>query len=164
MGSDDLLLADDGNFDQVQPQGPVGRLISYLCASLLMLAGPACIALSAVTGEPAWPGVLVVVAIGVVVTILVGGFGAMLWISTSRGKRRAGRLARNGRPATARIVGTTSCTLGEESGTELTLRISGPEVPEFETTHRSRLDTVSSLGEEFAVVVDPSDNLFRIVR
>ncbi len=164
MKPDDLLVAEDGNFDQVQPQGPVSRLFTYLGAALMMLGGPACIAIPAATGELAWSGMPVVAVIGVVVTIFVGGFGAMLWVSTSREKRRADRLARNGRPATARILGATSCTIGEESGTEFALRISGPEVPEFETTHRSSRDSEASLGAEFAVIVDPADNVFRILR
>lgn len=83
-------------------------------------------------------------------------------MSTVRMKRRSERLARNGRPATARVVSARACSLGEETGIELTLRISGAEVPEFETTHQGHDDR--AVGEEFAVVVDPSDNIFMILR
>lgn len=160
MTRDRPILASDGNFDEVVPRGAVARAFGYSGAAIAMLAGPALIVVLALAGELAWQGVVG----GMATTVLVGGFGLAEWLSIARGKRRADRLTRTGRPATALVVGARPCSIGEETGTEVTLRISGPEVPEFEVTHRGPTHRVPAVGESLAVVVDPSDGLFRILR
>jgi hypothetical protein len=159
MKPDDLPLADNGNFDQVVPAGPVARAGAYLMGTIGLLLGPTLVVLLDLGDELQWQGILG----GVVVTLLIGGLSAASIVATVRMKRRADRLARNGRPATARVVGTRTVSIGEETGTELTLRISGPEVPEFETTHRDTDRRVGEVGEEFPVVVDPADSVFLIL-
>jgi hypothetical protein len=159
MTRDDLPLADDGNFDQVVPAGPAARLFAYVSETVGLLAGPALIVVLYLVGELQWQGILG----GVVVTLVVGGMSAASLLATVRMKRRTDRLTRDGRPATAHVVGSRTVSIGEESGTELTLRISGPDVPEFETTHRGRDHRAGALGDEFPVVVDPSDNIFMIL-
>jgi hypothetical protein len=124
-----------------------------------LLLGPALFVFLDLGDELRWQGVLS----SVVVTLLVGGLSAAWLVATARTKRRADRLARNGRPATARVVGTRTVPIGEETGTEATLRISGPDVPEFETTHRSTDQRAGAVGDEFPVVVDPADNIFMIL-
>ncbi|MEU4385564.1 hypothetical protein [Promicromonospora sp. NPDC023805] len=159
MARDDLPLANDGNFDQVVPAGPVARLFTYVSETVGLLAGPALIVALDLVGELQWQGILG----GVVVTVVVGGLSAASLVATVRMKRRTDRLARNGQPATAHVVDSRTVSIGEETGTELTLRISGPDVPEFETTHRGTDHRTGELGDEFPVVVDPSDNIFMIL-
>lgn len=159
MARDGLPLADDGNFDQVVPAGPVARSFAYLWGTVGLLVGPALIVVLAVVGELQWQGIVG----GGVTTLAVGGISAASLLATVRMKRRTDRLARNGRPATAHVVGSRTVSIGEETGTELTLRISGPDVPEFETTHRGTDHRIGALGDEFPVVVDPSDNIFMIL-
>lgn len=158
MKRDDPPLALDGNFDQVIVQGPAARLSIYVAGVIGCLAGPALLVSLVLAGELAWQGVVGAVA----TTIVLGSFGALEIMSTVRMRRRVQRLARNGRPATGRVIGARGCTLGEETGIEWTLRISGPQVREFETTHRDKDDR--GVGDEFPVVVDPTDNIFMILR
>ena len=52
-------------------------------------------------------------------------------------------------------------SLGEESGTQLTLSISGPKVPEYRTRLRGTT-AVRDVGDTFEVLVDPRDNAWML--
>ena len=158
MERDDPPLAQDGNYDLVVAKGPVARLSAYIFGVIGCLAGPAVVIGLGLAGELAWQGVLG----GILTTVIVGGSSAAAMTSTVRMKRRVERLARNGFPATALVISTRDCSLGEEEGTELTLRIGGSKVREFVTTHKGK--NYRTVGEEFPVIVDPTDNIYMILR
>lgn len=107
-------------------------------------------------------------------TVLVGAvvataFGvphaAFLWREAARRKLDTERLDRAGVPATAEVV-SVEVVAGDESPDEarLDLRVSGPGVPPFDAAYRC-LDRPSlRVGARLDAVVDPSDNLFTLLR
>jgi hypothetical protein len=89
----------------------------------------------------------------------------VLWREAAQRKLDTERLGRAGVPATAEIV-SVEVVAGDEHPDEarLRLRVSGPGVPPFEAAYRC-LDRPSLLvGAQLDAVVDPSDNLFTLVR
>ncbi|GAA2398825.1 hypothetical protein Cme02nite_07640 [Catellatospora methionotrophica] len=73
------------------------------------------------------------------------------------------RLETAGLPATAEITGVRATSLGEESGVELTLLISGTGFEPFESTSKCKDDEVLKVGARLNAVVDPADRLYAIV-
>jgi hypothetical protein len=159
MKPDTLLVANDGNFTLVVPKHPVLRFMSYASAVVGVLLGPALILVITLVGEL---HVLTIIG-GVAILLTTGSWGIRSAISTARMQRRVLRLRARGLPATAQVVGTKSVSLGEETGTQLTLRISGTHVPMFRTTYRGKGSAFEDRGDAFAVVVDPKDNAWLIV-
>lgn len=158
---DELWLADDGNFDLVVPASRLTRLTSYAGAVALILLGPALMVVLLAVGAFEWPSLVG----GVAILVVSGGFGLAAATSTRRMQRRVERLTRQGRPATARVVGSRAVTLGEaDSGVELALEIEAPGRPPVSTRLRGTEDRLRPLGEEFPVVVDPVDGAYLIVR
>lgn len=160
MKSDDLWLAEDGNFTQVVPRGRFARFASYTGGVLELLAGPALMIVIGRVGEFALPTLVG----GIAVIVVVGGFGLATIVSTARMQRRVQRLAARGRPATAEVMDPRSVPLGEETGVEVTLLISGPDVPAFQTSYRGSDGRIDRLGASFPVIVDPADGAYMIVR
>ncbi|MFB7252368.1 hypothetical protein [Microbacterium sp. NPDC056234] len=160
MKPDDLWLAQDGNFTQVRRRSLVSRLASYAGGVIGLLAGPAMMITLGAVGAFELPSLIG----GVAIIIVVGGLGLATIVSTSRMQRRVHRLEERGRLATAEVLDPRSVSLGEETGVEVTLRISGPGVPVFETTHRGTDGDIERLGSSFRVIVDPSDGAYMIVR
>ncbi|MBW9092603.1 hypothetical protein JNB62_02775 [Microbacterium jejuense] len=159
MKPDELWMAQDGNFQQVIPKGPVARAGSYVGGVVLLLLGPALIVVVALAGAFELPTLIG----GIAILVISGGFGVLSMVSTARMQRRVHRLARNGRPATAEVIAARPAAIGEETGVEVTVRVSGPDVPEFEMTHRSTESRIAALGETFRVIVDPADGAYQIV-
>lgn len=158
MKPDALWLAEDGNFDLVVPASPAARFASYSWAVIALLLGPALIVTLDVVGELHWLSVLG----GLAVLVFVGGFGLLSAVSTLRMQRRVERISRRGRPATAEVLGSRAVSLGEETGTEVALRIAGDEVPAFETRYRGTAGAIDRLGARFEVLVDPADRAYLI--
>lgn len=159
MADDTPLLASDGNFDEVRLSGPVARAFGYLSAVVQIAAGPALVIVLLLVGELGWPGIVG----GIAIACTAGVFGVMQAVSISRQRRRAARLARNGRRAVARVTGSRPRSLGEEDGVELTLVIEGSDVPAFETAHRELARRAHDVGDAFDVIVDPSDGVYRVL-
>ena len=160
MRSDELWLAEDGNFQQVIPKGPVARAMGYVGAVVLLLLGPALIVVVSAAGAFELPTLIG----GIAILVVSGGFGILSMVSTARMQRRVERLARNGRPATAEVIASRAASIGEETGVEVTVRVRGPDVPAFEMTHRSTEARIGALGERFRVIVDPADGAYMILR
>jgi len=160
MKPDELWLAQDGNFTQVRVKGPVARFVSYVGGVIELLIGPALMITLAVVGAFELPTLIG----GVAIIVIVGGLGLATIVSTARMQRRVRRLELHGRPATAEVQDPRSVILGEETGVEVTLRISGPGVPAFEAKHRGSDSAIERLGRSFPVIVDPSDGAYMIVR
>lgn len=160
MKPDELWLAQDGNFQQVIPKGVVARVSSYVGGVVLLLLGPALMIGLGAAGAFELPTLIG----GIAILATAGSFGVVSMVSTVRMKRRVERLARNGRPATAEVIASRPASLGEETGVEVTVRVSGPDVPEFEMKHRSTESRIAALGETFRVIVDPADGAYMIVR
>ncbi|MEH1165299.1 hypothetical protein V6V47_07920 [Micromonospora sp. CPCC 205539] len=80
-----------------------------------------------------------------------------------RAQRDLRRLEAAGVTATAEITAVRPISLGEESGTELTLLISGPGFEPFESTSRCKDDSALTVGARLNAVVDPTDRLYAIV-
>ena len=155
--SDRLFVAIDGNFDLVVPKHPVLRCVSYVFAVIGVLTGPALIVVIAMAGE--LHPFTVIGGIAIFVTIGIPGIASGR--STARMQRRVNRVKKHGRPATAHAVGSMPVSLGEESGTQLTLSISGPKVPEYRTRLRGTT-AVRDVGDTFEVLVDPRDNAWML--
>ena len=81
-----------------------------------------------------------------------------------RMQRRVLRLRRDGVAATAEVVASRGVSLGEESGVEVTLRISGDGFPAFQVAHRGGHGAIDKLGARFPLVVDPRDRAYMIVQ
>lgn len=160
MKPDELWLAQDGNFTQVRRKSAVARFASYTAGVIELLAGPALMITLAAVGAFELPSLIG----GIALIVFVGGLGLATIVSTVRMQRRVQRLEQHGRPATAEVQDPRSVSLGEETGVEVTLRISGPDVPECETTHRGSDGAIDRLGSSFPVIVDPSDGAYMIVR
>ncbi|GAB09669.1 hypothetical protein GOARA_045_00230 [Gordonia araii NBRC 100433] len=159
MAKDTPRLVLDGNADEVRPQGLFVRVVCYFFGALAIAGGPGLVIVLAVVGELGWPGILG----GVALTATIGVSGVLEIMSVARNHRRSLRIARTGRPAIARVTASRPRSLGEEDGVELTLAIEGDDVPAFAATHRELARKAHAVGEEFPVLVDPSDGLFRVV-
>lgn len=160
MASDELWIAADGNFDQVVPVSTVGRVLIYAGSVIGILAGPAMMVTLFVAGAFQWQSLVG----GVAVILTLGLFSLSSIVSTVRMQRRVQRLRRHGRAAIADVADSRSVSLGEESGLEVTLRISGESVATFEVAHRGSHSAIGRLGARFPVVVDPKDQAYMIVR
>lgn len=156
---DELWLADDGNFDLVVPASPFARVMGYVGGVVLILLGPALMVVLLAVGAFEWPSLVG----GLAILVVSGGFGLASAMSTRRMQRRVERLTRQGRPATARVIGSRAVTLGEaESGLEVALVIEGPGVSPIRTRLRGKDHRIEALGEEFPVIVDPADGAYLI--
>ncbi|PJJ63275.1 hypothetical protein [Compostimonas suwonensis] len=160
MRSDELWIAEDGNIDRVVPKGPLARFASYASGVIALLLGPALIVVVVAVGEFGWPTIVG----GIAVLVVIGGLGLASMVSTARMQRRVERLSQRGRPAVAEVVASKPIPLGEETGIEVTLRVSGAEVPSFQMTHRGMPGQVDRLGQRFPVLVDPADGAYLLVR
>ena len=100
--------------------------------------------------------------VAVLLTFGLLSLGAM--VSTMRMERRVQRLRRDGRAAVADVVDSRSVSLGEGSGVEVTVHISGAEIATFQVVHRGSDGAIGRLGARFPVVVDPKDHAYVIVR
>lgn len=159
MADDTPRFATDGNFDEVRVAGPVVRGIGVLFDIVMIAAGPALVIVLAIFGELNWIGVL-----GGIAIFCTAGWGGVTHLkSAKRARRRAARVERNGRPAVATVIASRDVSLGEQDGVEITLKITGPEVPSFHTTRRETTGQAHEVGDEFRVVVDPSDGVYRIL-
>ena len=65
--------------------------------------------------------------------------------------------------ATAEITAVRPISLGEESGVELKLLISGPGFEPFESTSQCKDHPALTVGGRLNAVVDPTDRLYAIV-
>ncbi len=160
MASDELWIAADGNFDQVVPVSVVGRIASYVGSVIGMVVGPAMVVMLFVAGAFEWQSLVG----GVAILFTLGLFSLSSMVSTMRMQRRVQRLCRDGRAAFADVVDSRSVSIGEESGLEITLRISGERIATFEVAHRSSNGAIGRLGARFPVVVDPKGHAYMIVR
>ncbi|GAA2963875.1 hypothetical protein GCM10010483_03800 [Actinokineospora diospyrosa] len=114
------------------------------------------------TGMAWWTGALIEAA--VVVFLLPLGF--VLWSDAGEHKSDTERLLRDGKPATAEVVEVELVDPGDGSPdvAVLRLRISGADVPPFETTYRGDADPEFRIGALLYATVDPADNLFTLRR
>ncbi|MFF1553340.1 hypothetical protein ACFVX3_20165 [Rhodococcus erythropolis] len=160
MASDGLWIAADGNFGQVVPVSVVGRVLIYVGSVIGMLLGPAMMVTLFVVGAFEWQSLVG----GVAVILTLGLFSLISMVSTMRTQRRVQRLRCDGRAAIADVVDSRSLSPGEQSGVEVTVRISGEGIATFEVAHRGSHGAIGRLGARFPVVVDPKDHAYMIVR
>ncbi|MEU8088864.1 hypothetical protein AB0B57_35265 [Micromonospora sp. NPDC049101] len=146
------------------PSGGFLRLTLGLLAFPLLLIGPSMVvaAIFLATGEPTLNRLILGVA-GVGVTVSCVRLVRRESRSRERARRDLRRLEAVGVAATAEIVASRPTSLGEESGVELDLLISGPGFESFESTSRCKEDPALAVGARLNVVVDPSDRLYAIV-
>ena len=160
MKHDELWMARDGNFHQVIAANAFSRTMSYVGGIIGILAGPVMMIALAVAGAFEWPTLVG----GIAILLTLGSYSVAAMVSTRRMQRRVERLRRDGRPAIAEVVGSREVSLGEESGVEATLRISGDGVPTFQVPHRGSSGAIDRLGARFPVIVDPRDGAYLIPR
>ncbi len=98
---------------------------------------------------------------GICVPLLMA-LGASLWSDAGEQRTDFARLRQCGRPAVAEIIDMEVTTDGETEWAELTLRISGPDVPPFEGYFRCEPEPIMTVGARLKAVVDISDNLFTL--
>jgi hypothetical protein len=108
------------------------------------------------TDLPWWAALLVVVV------LLPLGFA--IWFDAAEHREDTERLLRAGRPAVAEVIDLDLVDPGDGSAdvAVLSLRISGDEVPPFETTYRGDADPDFRPGARLHATVDPADNLFTL--
>ncbi|NUS72629.1 MAG: hypothetical protein HOQ05_04395 [Corynebacteriales bacterium] len=102
------------------------------------------------------------VVVGFLVTPLLVVLAFSLWGDAKEQQTDFARLRHAGRPAVAHIVEMTVDTDGETEWAELTLEISGPDVPPFQGYFRCPPEPVMKVGARLKAVVDPTDNLFTL--
>ncbi|MFE2752019.1 hypothetical protein ACFXGA_08430 [Actinosynnema sp. NPDC059335] len=95
-------------------------------------------------------------AVGVVLTVVLLPFGIAVWRGIARAKRRLLRLDEVGLPAIAEVL--TAEPISEDSTVRVRLRISGPDVPEFEVEHDAGYHPALSPGNKLVAAVDPDDH------
>ncbi|MFG3705879.1 hypothetical protein ACGF7U_14255 [Micromonospora sp. NPDC047670] len=160
IGSD----TDHGPRQANPPPSGVGRLVSRALGFPLLLIGPFMVYAAAflATSEPTVNRWIMAVA-GVGVT----GSCVMLALREARlddrARRDQRRLEAVGVPATAEITAVRPTSLGEESGIELSLLISGPGFEPFASASRCKEHPGLEVGARLNAVVDPTDRLYAIV-
>ncbi|WP_433318505.1 hypothetical protein ACQP0U_12385 [Micromonospora sp. CA-269861] len=147
------------------PAGGFQRLVlRFLGLPLLLLIGPSMVFAAALlaTSEPVLNRWILGVA-GVGVTFSCVKLARHESRSHERARRDLRRLEATGVTGTAEIHAVRPTSLGEESGVELDLLVSGPGFDPFESTSRCRDHHALTVGTRLNVVVDPTDRLYAIV-
>nr|BFE57899.1 hypothetical protein GCM10020063_024250 [Dactylosporangium thailandense] len=145
------------------PAGGFGRLMRVLGAPLLLM-GPFLVFAAAflATSEPTgnrW--IMAAAGVGVTVScVRLHRFESRLDDQARRDQRR---LETAGVPATAEITAVRPASLGEESGIELSLLISGPGFEPFASASQCKDDSALKVAARLNAVVDPADGLYAIV-
>ncbi|MBB5954246.1 hypothetical protein FHS29_000816 [Saccharothrix tamanrassetensis] len=148
---------------QVWPREERGRLAflgSWFTAFELLLGPALMIGAWFVPADGRW----VMFGIGVLVTlVLVSEINGNRVVKTET-KAQHDRLERSGVPATAEIVGVREVDLVGGSGVGLRLRVFGVGLVPFEADYLEQRGQRYEVGDRLRVLVDPSDNLFRLLR
>ncbi|KXK59933.1 hypothetical protein AWW66_21665 [Micromonospora rosaria] len=136
----------------------------WLLGLPLLLIGPFMVyaAVALATSEPSLNRWIMGVA-GVGVTISCAKLARYESRLRERARRELHRLEAVGVAATAEITAVRPTSLGEESGVELSLLISGPGFEPFESTSQCKDDPALTVGARLNAVVDPTDRLYAIV-
>ncbi|ONI70368.1 hypothetical protein ALI144C_47775 [Actinosynnema sp. ALI-1.44] len=140
--------------------GPVGRGVLYFLALFVWLAGPAILVFVPVPDEDR----TVAVIVNVVVTLIMIPLGLLVWRTASTAAVDQRRLDRAGVPAVAEILSSDHTDLDGMVALELRLRLSGEGFEPFEATVRCSYEDGLEAGVRLNAKVDPSDQLFMIVR
>ncbi|MEE6260738.1 hypothetical protein [Plantactinospora sonchi] len=155
---------DSGPRQADLPSGGFLRLVLWLLGIPLLLIGPFLVYAAAflATSEPSlnrW--IMGVAGVGVTIScVKLAGYELRLH---DRARRDLRRLEAVGVAATAEITAVRPTSLGEESGVELNLLISGPGFEPFESTSQCKDDSALTVGARLNAVVDPTDRLYAIV-
>lgn len=139
--------------------GSVGAFFVYLALLFMVLAGPAFAVLGTVLEDGwhamAWAGV------GVTAFMAPLGVFFLRGVATSRKAER--RVHKVGIPATAEIVAVATASVGEATGVELTLHVTGDGVRPFTGKVSCLADDDLHVGTTLNALVDPTDNTFTVV-
>ncbi|MER5261727.1 hypothetical protein ABTZ99_06545 [Actinosynnema sp. NPDC002837] len=136
-------MAEDG-FVEVRGANRGNNVILHLFALALMVTGP--IVYAANDGG----------TVGIVLTVVLLPLGIAVWRGIARAKRRLLRLDEVGLPATAEVLSMEP--ISEDSTVRVRLRISGPDVPEFEIEHDAGYHPSLRPGNKLVAAVDPDDH------
>ncbi|MEV0734172.1 hypothetical protein [Polymorphospora sp. NPDC050346] len=130
----------------------------------LLLIGPFLVYAAAflATDEPTANRWIMAVA-GVGVTVSCVGLARFESRLNGQARRDQRRLETIGVLASAEITAVRPISLGEESGIELTLLISGPGFEPFESVSQCEDHSALRVGAQLNAVVDPTDGLYAIV-
>ncbi len=99
--------------------------------------------------------------VGAGLSLILVPLGIGTWTATTRGRARLLRLDEVGLPATGEVL-TAEDDGGEMPNMILRVRISGPDVPPFETTVTGRSGPTTKPGSRLTILVDPDDGTFLI--
>ncbi|MCE6996484.1 hypothetical protein LZG04_16995 [Saccharothrix sp. S26] len=146
-----------GGFVEVHPAGRGPNVVWRVVSVVIAGVGPV-IAAFGYGDDGIESGQLVV---GGVLSLFLVPVGIGVWRGATRARRRLLRLDAVGLPATGLVLATRSDG-GEMPEIVVTVRISGPDVPAFDTTVTVRFDPVIRPGYELTVLVDPDDGTFLI--
>ncbi|MER7267011.1 hypothetical protein ABT344_01670 [Micromonospora carbonacea] len=160
------LIGDDapGPRQANPPASGFWRLLLGVLGLGLLAIGPVLVYAAAflATDEPTvnrW----VMGAAGVGVTLSCLGLARREARQHDRARRDQRRLETVGVAATAEITAMRPASLGEESGIEVSLLISGPGFEPFATASQCKEHPSLKVGARLNAVVDPTDRLYAIV-
>ncbi|RKT67532.1 hypothetical protein DFJ66_0707 [Saccharothrix variisporea] len=131
----------------------------YLALLFMVLAGPGV----AVFGTVVQDGWRVMAWAGLGVTLFMTPLGVFFMRSLARSRKAERRVREVGVPATAEIVAVTTASVGEDTGVELTLRVTGAGVRPFTGKVSCLPDDDLRVGTTLDALVHPTDNAFTIV-
>ncbi|MFJ6671579.1 hypothetical protein ACIQMJ_10780 [Actinosynnema sp. NPDC091369] len=135
-------MAEDG-FVDVHGANRGNNVILHLFAVALMVTGP--VVYAANDGG----------TVGIVLTAVLLPFGIAVWRGVARARRRLLRLDEVGLRATAEVLSVGP--ISEDPTIRVRLRISGPDVPEFEIEHDTPHHGLKP-GDRLVAMVDPDDH------
>ncbi|ALG13035.1 hypothetical protein [Kibdelosporangium phytohabitans] len=140
--------------------GPFGRGVLHFLAVFVWLAFPAILVFVPAPDEDR----TVFVIVNVVVMIIMIPLGLPIWRTASQVGADQRRLDRVGLPAVAEVLASDDTDLDGMVALRLRLRLSGDGFDPFEATVRCGYEDGLTAGARFNAKVDPSDQLFMIVR
>ncbi|MEU4767623.1 hypothetical protein AB0H12_30655 [Actinosynnema sp. NPDC023794] len=136
-------MAEDG-FVEVRGANRGKNVVLHLFAVALVVTGPIVYA----TNDGG--------AVGTVLTVVLLPLGIAVWRGIARAKRRLLRLDEVGLPATAEVLSMEPTS--EDATVRVRLRLSGPDVPEFEIEHDAGYHPSLRPGNKLDAAVDPDDH------
>ncbi|ROP35518.1 hypothetical protein [Saccharothrix texasensis] len=144
-------------FVEVNPVGRGSNPLWRLISAVILATGPVIAAFGYVDGGADSAQLYV----GGVLSLFLVPIGIGAWRATTRARNRLLRLEAVGLPATGEVL-TAENDGGEVTNMILTVRISGPGTPPFETTVTTQPGPGTKPGSRLTVLVDPDDGTFLI--
>ncbi|MFC0624653.1 hypothetical protein [Kribbella deserti] len=153
-----FALVDASGAVQLKKKGPLSFVLSWILGLLFALSGPALMVSGFLIPETeADAGRWMTVAIGAVVACIGIPFTLAMWRGEFLERRYAAQLRAYGVRAEGEITATRPSSLGDESATALTLRVTGPGLAPYEVEYKTLDSGDYLIGARLDLLVDPND-------